>query len=134
MLVAIFLLAAAEAAVVSQKCPSPIHVTVRATYRASETRTQSSARWLFNTFQSFVRTRCALLSGCTDVNADIVQGQIHLELRVECGCNRQNDGTCMRKATLLNKKLQDAVTQNLTLKATGYSLQLSEDSNCGAGK
>lgn len=98
--------------------------------------TQSSARTsrLFNTFQSFVRTRCALLSGCTDVNADIVQGQIHLELRVECGCNRQNDGTCMKKATLLNKKLRDAVTQNLTLKATGYSLQLSEDSNCGAGK
>ena len=131
------------AVVGSQRCLSRTHATVQSTYRASEAcrplNTSTNTSSLLETFRSIVRTRCASLSGCTVVSSDMVDGTIYLELRVECSCTRKDDGTCLRKATIHYRKLQEAIGQNITfrsentaLRVTGYALKLSED--CGTGQ
>ena len=124
----------------SQECRSHSYVTIQSTYQASEAcrpldmSTNRSSPLELETFGSFVRTLCnTTWKGCTVLRDDIVDGEIYLELRVECSCTRKDDRTCLRKANNDNKKLQDALRREfLELRVTGYNLKLSGD--CGTGQ
>jgi hypothetical protein len=126
----------------SQKCSSRTYVVLHATYQASEVCAPLNAgtdmSGLLATFNSTARAECSALKDCTVIGIPLFNVEIHLELRFECSCKRNDDGSCLRKATTINKQLQDAIRQSLTteiantmLRLTNYRLDLVEDCDTG---
>ena len=130
------------AVVNTQGCSSRTYATVHSTYQASGAciplHSSTNTSRLVEELSLVAGTQCNSSTGCTVHRACVVNDEIHLELHSECSCTRIDEGICLRKANVLNKKLQDAIRLHFsaskgseTLRVTGYNLKLSED--CGTG-
>jgi hypothetical protein len=144
LVVLLALLAAAEAATVASpvKCVSSKYVMIHSTFEVSDQcrpfNSTTGTSDLLDQLVAFVEVHCDSSTGCTVIDAYDCNKEIHLLIHFECSCAHVQEKVCMRKASIFNRKLQDAIRDDFeapddsgTLCATGYEFKLSEDSGTG---